>query len=58
VFKCAICKESSKINIRDEECVLEPNMQAKQDLDKYTIDVNHYLIRKLDNSFGRVQGKF
>ncbi len=57
VFKCAICKEHIKISIKNEECVLEPNMQAQQDLEKYTIDINHYLLRKLDSSINRVDGK-
>lgn len=57
VFKCAICKESTRIKIKENECMLESNEQAQNDLDKYTIDINHYLIRRLDSSVYNVTGK-
>lgn len=56
VFKCAICKEPSKIKVKDDECMLESNEQAQSDLDRYTIDINHYLLRRLDGSINNVTG--
>ena len=56
VFKCALCKEHSKISIQNSECVLKSNTQVEKDLDRYTIDINHYLLRKLDCTLSRVEG--
>lgn len=56
-FTCSICNESNKIRFKDDECLLESNKSVQKDLDKYTIDINHYLLRKLDCSINRVEGR-
>lgn len=58
VFKCALCRNTSKIRIINDECALEPNMKVQAELDRYTIDINHYLLRKLDTTIDRVQERF
>jgi hypothetical protein len=56
VFKCSFCKETSRIKIIKDECDLEPNLQVQADLDRYMIDINHHLLRKLESSVNNVQG--
>lgn len=57
VFKCPLCKETSRIRIIKEECEdLELNMQVQADLERYTIDINHHLLRKLESTVNNVQG--
>ncbi len=64
IFYCKLCNESSKIRmipsentIGNRECDLEVNVPALTALEKYTIDLNHYMTMKLNTSIKNVEGK-
>lgn len=58
-YECFLCNKQSKIGISsDNECMLERNQDASRALDGNLIELNHYMLKKLDGSIKNLNDRF
>jgi hypothetical protein len=55
-FNCPWCKKSSKLTMNGDECNLESDDYARDEYEKNLVDINHYLIKKLETNMKNVEG--
>ena len=57
-FNCPFCGNKFKfdLNLTTNETDLEANAAATNDYDRSLIDINHYLVKKLDSSLKNIEG--
>lgn len=55
-FKCPFCEVISRIKVKDEDCDLDVNIMAANQLERNLIDINHYLLKKLENNVKNIEG--
>lgn len=56
-FKCPFCEIVSRIKVINEECDLDVNIMAANQLERNFTDINHYLLKKLENNVKNIEGK-
>jgi DNA-binding beta-propeller fold protein YncE len=58
-FDCSLCEKRTKIGIKnDDEVMLEIDEEAERALDSNLIEINHYIIKKLDGSIKHLNDRF
>lgn len=58
ILSCPICKITSRVSLSGEECLLDADNLARIELEKNLIEINHYLIKKLELSVKNIEGQF
>lgn len=59
IFGCPLCKKKTRVtlNTNGQECNLESDLVAQAEYEKNIVDLNHYLIRKLEVGVKNIEGK-
>ncbi|CAF0925034.1 unnamed protein product [Brachionus calyciflorus] len=58
MLTCPFCDIVSRVSLVDDECKLDSDNLVSVQLEKNLIEINHYLIRKLENSVKTIEDRF
>ena len=57
LFNCPFCNNKFKFSISNNECDLESDEMASREYDRNLIEINHYLVKKLDGSMKNIEDR-
>ncbi|RNA10283.1 hypothetical protein BpHYR1_054027 [Brachionus plicatilis] len=57
-LNCPFCELVSRVIVVGDECKLDTNIMAASQLERNLMDINHYLLKKLENSVNNIEERF